>query len=131
MSEDIITKAVLTADGRVLIEQADGSFRVAKPSTDWVRLDRMTDAEIEANAASDPDSPPLDDQYFENASPIGRRARSFGTALPIDAEVLSWFQKQGEGWHVRLNDVLRRYYEQHRDNKPRGSGSRGSTPERP
>jgi hypothetical protein len=61
MSAENLTRAVLTQDGRVLIEQPDGSYRPAASRTDWDRVRTMSDEAIEAAAAGDPDAPPLDE----------------------------------------------------------------------
>jgi hypothetical protein len=37
-----LTPAVLTTEGRVLVEQPDGSYRPAKGESDWARVDRVT-----------------------------------------------------------------------------------------
>jgi uncharacterized protein (DUF4415 family) len=34
-------------------------------------------------------------------------------ALRIDADVLDWFRTQGKGYQLRINAILRRYFEQH------------------
>jgi hypothetical protein len=39
--------------------------REALAKTDWARLDAMTDEEIEANALSDPDNPPLTEEQLD------------------------------------------------------------------
>ena len=43
--EENPTRAVLTQDGRVLVEQPDGSYRPAAPRTDWDRVRAMSDEE--------------------------------------------------------------------------------------
>jgi hypothetical protein len=53
MTSENITRAIATTDGRVLIEQPDGTYRLAKSQTDWVRLDAMSEAEVERLAAED------------------------------------------------------------------------------
>ena len=61
MSEtDIVTVRKLS-DGTLLQVMPDGSTRpyVSPTKTDWARLEAMTEEEIEANALSDPDNPPL------------------------------------------------------------------------
>ena len=63
MEEENITKAVLTTDGRVLIEQSDGSYRPAEDQTDWERVRTMSDDEIEAAAANDPHAILGDDDW--------------------------------------------------------------------
>jgi uncharacterized protein (DUF4415 family) len=34
-------------------------------------------------------------------------------SLRIDAEVIDWFQRQGQGYQTRMNAVLRDYVERH------------------
>lgn len=53
-------------DGRLVQVLPDGSTRPLKPSrTDWKRLAEMTEEEIEANARSDPDNPPISDEELK------------------------------------------------------------------
>jgi uncharacterized protein (DUF4415 family) len=35
-------------------------------------------------------------------------------SLRIDADVIDWFQRQGQGYQTRMNAVLRAYVERHR-----------------
>lgn len=62
MSDENRTEAILTATGAVLVKQADGSFREARGQTDWERLDRMKDEDID-----DSDLPELNDAFFRTA----------------------------------------------------------------
>lgn len=61
MNDDITTRLKRMDDGTFVQILPDGSTRPIDDRTDWARLDAMTDAEIEANALSDPDNPPLTD----------------------------------------------------------------------
>jgi hypothetical protein len=67
MSRENLTRAVLTQDGRVLIEQHDGSYRPAASRTDWDRIRAMSDEEVEAAAAGDPDAPAFDEAFWQKA----------------------------------------------------------------
>ena len=112
MSEiETLRRAVLTADGRVLVEQPDGSYRPAQGETDWARLDRMSEADLDAAIAAD--------------ATIRQRSRILGPRAPclsqkervtlrLDADVLDWFRRQGRGYQARINAVLRRHYEHSR-----------------
>jgi uncharacterized protein (DUF4415 family) len=112
MSRETLTRAVLTQDGRVLIEQQDGSYRAAASGTDWERVRAMRDEEIEAAAAGDPDAPPLDEAFWREARVVfSRPARKKHTGLRIDEDVLAWFRAHGPGYQTRMNAVLRAYVE--------------------
>jgi len=50
--------------------QSDGSTRPLGSTTDWPRVLAMTDDEVEANAASDPDNPPLSPEELERMRPV-------------------------------------------------------------
>jgi uncharacterized protein (DUF4415 family) len=111
MSRENLTGAVLTQDGRVLIEQEGGSYRTAASRTDWDRVRTMTAEEIEAAAASDPDAPPLDETFWREARvvfpspvrkkhnrPAHRRGRTGVVPRP-----------RAPGYQTRINAVLRAY----------------------
>jgi uncharacterized protein (DUF4415 family) len=81
--------------------------------TDWERVDRLTDAEIEAAVAADPDAPPLVDRaWFEGATLVLPEPKQ-AISLRVDPEVLGWFRDQGPGYQSRMNAVLRQYAEAH------------------
>lgn len=60
MSETNMISARRPPDGTLVQEMTDGGTQPLVGKTDWVRLEAMTDEEIEATAASDPDNPPLE-----------------------------------------------------------------------
>ena len=115
MTVESTTRAVLTEDGRVLIEQPDGSYRLAQDRTDWEQVRALTDEEVTAAARDDPDSQPLDDAFWRTTRVLERPVPGKKhTGLRIDADVLAWFKQQGRGWQTRMNAVLRAYYEAHK-----------------
>ena len=61
MSESDIVRVRSLPDGTTVQVMPDGSTRpyVSPTKTDWARLEAMTEEEIEANALSDPDNPPM------------------------------------------------------------------------
>jgi uncharacterized protein (DUF4415 family) len=76
-----------------------------KPSkTDWKRLSAMDDKAIDTS-----DIPELDDDFFRHAE-IKLPAKQPVT-LRVDADVLTWFKAQGQGYQTRINKLLRRYME--------------------
>jgi uncharacterized protein (DUF4415 family) len=73
-------------------------------------VDALTDEEIEAAVAADPDAPPLlDEEFWANAQlvmPAGRKER---ITLRLDEEVLDYFRRSGRGYQTRINAVLRAF----------------------
>jgi uncharacterized protein (DUF4415 family) len=78
--------------------------------TDWERVKAMTEEEIEEGARSDPDNPPLDDEFFRTARRITPPVKK-DIHLYVDEDVLEWFKGQGKGYQTRMNAVLRAYME--------------------
>jgi putative transcriptional regulator len=70
MSENAMIKAKRLPDGSMAQVLADGSTRSLENRTDWARVDAMTEAEIEANAAADSDNPPLTAAQLARLQPV-------------------------------------------------------------
>jgi len=84
------------------------------------------DARLTAAAESDPDNPPLGDDFLERARPAWeakpelveawrrRRGRPKATApkeqvtLRLSPEVLTHFRAGGPGWQTRIDEALKR-----------------------
>lgn len=83
-------------------------IRRMKGKTDWARIDRMTDAEIEAQRAGDPDW-----QGFENVdwskAEVVVPANKVPISIRLDPDVLAFFKGEGSGYQRRINAVLRAY----------------------
>ncbi|MCK9908383.1 BrnA antitoxin family protein [Microbacteriaceae bacterium K1510] len=109
MKEDIVTLVASLPDGTHIVEHADGQLERRKSLTDWERLRRMTDAEIEASIKDDPDW--SDDWNWSDAVlviPPKKKAIS----IRVDEDVLDYFKNEGAGYQRRINAVLRSYMEQ-------------------
>ncbi len=79
--------------------------------TDIERVRGIPDAEIEADAARDPDvAPLLDDRWFAEAR-IVRPTRKVAISMRIDPDVFEFFRKTGRGYQTRMNRVLRAFME--------------------
>lgn len=72
--------------------------------TDWKRLAKMKDKDIDTR-----DIPELDDDFFKQAEI--KVPPKHPITLRLDADVLSWFKSQGQGYQTRINQLLRRYME--------------------
>jgi uncharacterized protein (DUF4415 family) len=82
-----------------------------KGKSDLEKLRNLTDEEIEASIANDPDW-----QEFKNIDwskavlviPPKKKAIS----IRVDEDVLDYFKKEGAGYQRRINAVLRSYMQQ-------------------
>ena len=82
---------------------------MAKSSeTEWKRLGAMKDRDINTD-----DIPELDDEFFKQA--VWRLPGKQPVTIRIDTDVLDWFKSQGRGYQTRINQLLRRYMEVHRN----------------
>jgi uncharacterized protein (DUF4415 family) len=110
-----ITWAVTTTDGRLLFEQADGSYRPAPSGqTDWARVDAMSEAELERAIADDPDDPANDPSFWQRAEVAHPAAARQRVTLRLDREILAFFKAGGRGYQDRIRAALRSYVEEHR-----------------
>lgn len=83
---------------------------VREDRTDWERVLNMTEEEIEANALSDPDNPPLTDEELAAMVPMmPGELRKEPVSIRLDPEVLEFFRRDGPGYQSRINAVLRGY----------------------
>jgi uncharacterized protein (DUF4415 family) len=74
---------------------------------------KVTDAEIRANIADDPDAAPeLDAAWFAKAKLVMPEKKAL-TSLRLDPDVLIWFRSHGKGYQTRINAVLRAYMKAH------------------
>lgn len=94
------------ADGTVLRRRPDGSFKAVRSKSDRARIGRWTDIEIETMAVSDPDHPALDAAFWKGVDHLPRKE---AISIKLDADVLTFFRKQGRGYQTRINAVLRGY----------------------
>ena len=75
--------------------------------TDWERLGKMSDADIDFS-----DIPELDAEFFKTAKVRMPRVKK-AVSIRLDPDVLTWFRKQGRGYQTRMNAVLRTYMQAH------------------
>ena len=82
----------------------------SRSRTDWQYLDRLTDDEIAAAVASDPDAAPLDVDWSQAVLVVPPKKKAI--SIRVDPDVLDYFKKEGAGYQRRINAVLRSYVEQ-------------------
>ena len=90
---------------------------IRRDRTDRVRVDAMTEAELERAIAADPDADLPDADWAKARLVLPQRKESIH--LRVDPEVLHWFRRQGRGYLTRMNAVLRAYYNAHRKGSAR------------
>ena len=101
-------------DGNIVtytVEELEEMRARGESETDWARIDAMTEAELEAAIAGDPDWADLPHDWYKHAKlsdPGGLKAQ---IRLRIDADILAWFKRQGPGYQARINRVLRAFVE--------------------
>ena len=81
--------------------------------TDWDRVRAMSDAEVEAAAAADPDWQDVDPDWVANTKPV-QSTRKRRLTLALDEEVIDWFRSQDRHYRARINAILRAYMQRHR-----------------
>jgi uncharacterized protein (DUF4415 family) len=89
-----------------------------KGRTDRERLRKLTDEEIEASIANDPDWAEFKDVDWSKAVlviPPKKKAIS----IRLDEDVLDYFKREGAGYQRRMNAVLRSYMQQKRKGRKR------------
>lgn len=77
--------------------------------TDLKRVRATTDAEIERDARTDPDAPPIFDEWFDKA--MAMASAKVPISLRVDPDVLEFFRNSGPGYQTRMNAVLRAFME--------------------
>ena len=70
MSENDIVRARRLPDGSLVQVLPDGTTRPMESRTNWARFDALTEEEVEANALSDPDNPPLTKEELARMRPV-------------------------------------------------------------
>ncbi len=76
--------------------------------TDWERVNRMTDEEIDTS-----DIPPLTEDFFRRAR-VRLPKRKVKVTVAMDEDVLAWFKDSGRDYKHRINAALRLYAEAHK-----------------
>ncbi|MCI0525365.1 MAG: BrnA antitoxin family protein [Acidobacteria bacterium] len=73
--------------------------------TNLAQIDAMKDEEVDTS-----DIPPLTKEFFKKAT-LRLPTRKETITIRVDADVLSWFKRQGKGYQSRMNAVLKMFVE--------------------
>lgn len=83
--------------------------------SDWERAGAMTQEEIEAQIAADPDEAGMVVEW-DTVTTVMPKPK-VDLHMRIDGDVLNWFRATGKGYQTRINAVLRSYVTQMRKRK--------------
>jgi len=79
--------------------------------SDWARAEAMTDEQIEAAIASDPDEAGMEIDWEKVDLYLPERKTTL--TMRVDKDVLEFFKGAGRGYQTRINAVLRAYKDAH------------------
>ena len=88
-------------------EKHTGKLSDKKGSSNWKKLQSLTDEEIRVGIDSDPDASPTDPTFWKRAKVVLPR-RKEAITIRLDADLLSWLRRQ-KGYQTRINAILRTY----------------------
>ena len=80
-----------------------GKRTVKKSKTDWDKLGRKKESEIDVS-----DVPELDKSFFKKAVLQFPKPKIM-VSIRLDEDVLSWYKKQGKGYQTKINEILKMY----------------------
>lgn len=109
--EYVVRHVASLPDGTYIIEHPDGRLERQKSETDWARVDALTDEEIEASIANDPDWAEFKGLDWSNAVVVVPPKKQ-AISIRVDQDVLDFFKREGAGYQRRINAVLRSYMQQ-------------------
>ena len=102
-----------------------------KDLTDWDALRAMTEEDIAAAAASDPDAPMTTEADWKNARMVWPDGKE-PILIAIDKDIVEWFGHRGRDYGAKINAVLREYVEaQQRQRKTPTRSSVAATKKHP
>jgi uncharacterized protein (DUF4415 family) len=107
--EHIVRHVASLSDGTHIIEHPDGKLERRKSQTNWAALEALTDEDIEASIANDPD---WSDDWNWGKAVLVIPPKKKAISIRVDEDVLDYFKEQGAGYQRRMNAVLRSYMQE-------------------
>lgn len=83
--------------------------------TDWSKVDTISEEGLEQAIAEDPDEAGIDWDWTKAELVMPRAKQS--VHLRLDADIISFFKKQGPGHITRMQAVLRAYVDAHKHDR--------------
>jgi uncharacterized protein (DUF4415 family) len=94
---------------RYTAEEIDEMIARGEDRTDWAAVDAMTEEELEASIAADPDDVHEEPDWTKAIKGLPPSKKHIN--IRLDGDVLDWFKATGRGYQTRINNVLRAYVE--------------------
>ncbi|MDP2846902.1 MAG: BrnA antitoxin family protein [Humidesulfovibrio sp.] len=98
--------------GKTIVRHSREDLAKLQSETDWSRVDGMTDEQLTANAASDPDSAPADivwspDSEISLDELLARQERrKQSVTIRLSAKTIAYFKKKGRGYQTKISALL-------------------------
>ena len=89
------------------VKYTSEELKKMKDASDWDRAAGMTDEEIEAAEALDPEVAGIDDAWMDKAEVV--RSPKRAVYAVFDDYVIDYFKNGGRGYQGRMNAVLKAY----------------------
>src|SRR5215471_7083080 len=94
---------------RYTAEEIGAMLARRESRTDWTAVKAVTEKELEASIAADPDDIHGGIDWAQAVAGMPPRKRDIH--IRIDEDVLDWFRQAGRGYQTRINNVLRAFME--------------------
>src|SRR5262249_45540985 len=94
---------------RYSAEEISAMLARGESRTDWAAAKAITEEELEASIAADPDD--IHEFIDWTQAVAGMPPRKRDIHIRIDEDVLDWFRRAGRGYQTRMNHVLRVFME--------------------
>lgn len=94
--------------------EIDEMIARGEDKSDWAKADAMTEAELEAAIASDPDEAGMVVDWSKPITGIPAPPKE-ALSIRLDPDIIDFFRQGGRGYQTRINAVLRSYVDQARN----------------
>ncbi|MFZ1964603.1 MAG: BrnA antitoxin family protein [Roseiarcus sp.] len=95
---------------RYSAEELQTMRRRGESKSDWARAAAMTEAEIEAAIAADPEEAGMTVDWSQASVEMPQSKAVLN--MRVDRDVLEFFRRDGRGYQTKINAVLRSYVDQ-------------------
>ena len=103
----------MSKKGRI-VKYSDDELRAmqerGEDQSNWAQAAAMTDAEIDAAIASDPDEAGMVVDWSKASVELPQHKAVLN--MRVDYDVMEFFRNQGKGYQTKINAVLRSYVDQ-------------------